>query len=294
MSSSGGAAARGASSDGAVGRRSVASLQAARDAGERFTVLTAYDRATAELAEAADIPALLVGDSLAQVALGLESTVRVGMPEMLHHVAAVVRSSRRALVIADMPFLSYVDSATAAKNAGAFIRDAGAGAVKLEGGREVAPIIQSLVTSGVPVVGHIGFTPQSSLHQERARAQGKEPAAAARLLADALALQAAGAAAIVIELVPSELATLITARLTIPTIGIGAGAGCSGQVQVAPDLLALLASTAPRHAGRYATLRDVAIAGLVKWRSDVAAGHFPTAAQSVATSDELHAALATL
>ncbi len=282
------------STQGGGRRTSVATLQTLRDAGERFALLTAYDRATAELAEAAEIPAILVGDSLAQVALGHESTVRVGMSEMLHHVAAVVRSSRTALVVADMPFLSYVDVATAATNASAFLRDAGAGAVKLEGGAEMAPIVSALVHSGVPVIGHIGFTPQSALQQDRTRAQGKEPAAAAQLLADALALQAAGAAAIVIELVPAELAALITERLHIPTIGIGAGPHCSGQVQVVPDLLGLLAGTAPRHAGGYATLRDQAVAGLKTWRADVAAGTFPGDAQSIAASEELRAALASL
>jgi 3-methyl-2-oxobutanoate hydroxymethyltransferase len=280
------------SAQGAVRRNSVATLQGFRDAGQRFAVLTAYDRATAELAEAAEIPAILVGDSLAQVALGHESTVRVGMSEMLHHVAAVVRSSRTALVIADMPFLSYVDVATAAINASAFLRDAGAGAVKLEGGAEMAPIVRALVESGVPVIGHIGFTPQSALQLDRARAQGKEPAAAKQLLADALALQAAGAAAIVIELVPAELAGLITQRLTIPTIGIGAGAECSGQVQVVPDLLGILSGPPPRHAVEYATLRDQALTGLTKWRGDVATGAFPTSAQSIPASDELRAALA--
>ena len=282
------------STQGAARRNSVATLQGLRDSGERFALLTAYDRATAEIAEAAEIPALLVGDSLAQVALGHESTVRIGMSEMLHHVAAVVRSSRTALVIADMPFLSYVDVATAATNASAFLRDAGAGAVKLEGGAEMAPIVRALVESGVPVIGHIGFTPQSALQQDRARAQGKEPATAAGLLADALALQAAGAAAIVIELVPTELAALITMRLTIPTIGIGAGPHCSGQVQVAPDLLGLLSGPAPRHAGGYATLREQALAGITKWRADVAAGAFPNAAQSLAASEELRAALAAM
>jgi len=282
------------STQGGGRRNSVATLQGLRDSAERFALITAYDRATAELAEAAEIPAILVGDSLAQVALGHESTVRVGMSEMLHHVAAVVRSSRSALVIADMPFLSYVDVSTAATNASAFLREAGAGAVKLEGGAEMAPIVRALVESGVPVVGHIGFTPQSALQQDRARAQGKEPAAAAQLLADALALQTAGAAAIVIELVPSELAALITARLTIPTIGIGAGPHCSGQVQVAPDLLGLIAGVAPRHAGRYATLHEQALAGLTRWRADVAAGTFPSTAQSIPASEELRAALASM
>lgn len=164
--------------------------------------------------------------------------------------------------------------------------------MKLEGGAEMAPIVQALVESGVPVIGHIGFTPQSSLQHDRARAQGKGPAAAEQLLSDSLALKAAGAAAIVIELVPAELAALITKRLTIPTIGIGAGAACSGQVQVLPDLLGLLSGPPPRHAGGYATLRDQALAGLTQWRAEVAEGAFPTNAQSISASDELRAALA--
>jgi 3-methyl-2-oxobutanoate hydroxymethyltransferase len=232
-----------------------------------------------------------VGDSLAQVALGHESTVRVGMSEMLHHTAAVVRSTSTALVIGDMPFLSYVDVPTAAENAARFIRDAGAGAVKLEGGVAVAPIVAALVRSGVPVIGHIGFTPQSSLNESKPRAKGRLPDAAAALLEDAIALQEAGASAIVIELVPQELAAAITSRLTIPTIGIGAGAGCTGQVQVLPDLLGLLGATAPRHAGRVANLRDEAIAALTTWRENVESGAFPTAAQGIAGDATLIAAL---
>jgi 3-methyl-2-oxobutanoate hydroxymethyltransferase len=190
-----------------------------------------------------------------------------------------------------MPFLSYVDAPTAAENAARFIRDAGAGAVKLEGGVTVAPVVAALVRSGVPVIGHIGFTPQSSLNESKPRAKGRLPDAAAALLEDALALQEAGASAIVIELVPQELAAAITSRLTIPTIGIGAGAACTGQVQVLPDLLGLLGATAPRHAGRIANLRDEAIAALATWRASVESGDFPTAAQGIAGDETLIAAL---
>jgi 3-methyl-2-oxobutanoate hydroxymethyltransferase len=266
-------------------------MRAAHAAGGHFAVVTAWDRPTAEFAEAAGVHFLLVGDSLAQVALGHESTVRVGMSEMLHHTAAVVRSTSSALVIGDMPFLSYVDAPTAAENAARFIRDAGAGAVKLEGGVTVAPVVAALVRSGVPVIGHIGFTPQSSLNESKPRAKGRLPDAAAALLEDAIALQEAGASAIVIELVPQELAAAITSRLTIPTIGIGAGAGCTGQVQVLPDLLGLLGATAPRHAGRAANLRDEAIAALTTWRENVESGAFPTAAQGIAGDATLIAAL---
>ncbi len=275
-------------------RATIADLQAARDVKTPFAVLTAYDRGTAEIAEAAGVRAILVGDSLAQVALGHESTVRIGMDEMLHHVAAVVRSTSAPLVVADMPFLSYADEAIAVANAGRFLREAGAGAVKMEGGAEMAPIVGALARSGAPVIGHIGLTPQSALTEGRPRVKGRAPEAAAALLADALALEAAGAAAIVIELVPAELAAAITARLHIPTIGIGAGNGCSGQVQVIPDLLGLLAGRPPRHARPFANLRERAIAAIEAWRAEVEAGSFPGAAESIEGDEALRSALAAL
>ena len=275
----------------AVRRATIADLQSARDANKKFAVVTAYDRATAEIAEAAGIGAILVGDSLAQVALGHESTVRIGMEEMLHHVAAVVRSTSAPLVIADMPFLSYADEAIAVSNAGRFIREAGAGAVKMEGGAEMASITAALARSGAPVIGHIGLTPQSALAEGRPRVKGRAPDAAEALIADALALEAAGAAAIVIELVPTELAAAITARVRIPTIGIGAGNGCSGQVQVMPDLLGLLAGRPPRHARPFANLREKAISAIEMWRADVEAGNFPGDAESIEGDDALRSAL---
>jgi 3-methyl-2-oxobutanoate hydroxymethyltransferase len=274
-----------------MGRHTVADMRAVRAADSHFAAVTAWDRPTAEFAEAAGIQFILVGDSLAQVALGHESTVRVGMSEMLHHTAAVVRSTSTALVIGDMPFLSYVDVPTAAESASRFIRDAGAGAVKLEGGAAVAPIVAALARSGVPVIGHIGFTPQSSLNESKPRAKGRLPEAATALLEDAIALQDAGASAIVIELVPQELAAAITGSVTIPTIGIGAGGGCTGQIQVLPDLLGLLSATAPRHAGRVANLRDEAIAALTNWRTNVESGNFPTPAQAISADATLIAAL---
>ena len=274
-----------------MGRYTVADMRAVRASGGHFAAITAWDRPTAEFAEAAGVQFILVGDSLAQVALGHESTVRVGMSEMLHHTSAVVRSTSTALVIGDMPFLSYVDVPTAAESASRFIREAGAGAVKLEGGVSVAPVVAALVRSGVPVIGHIGFTPQSSLNESKPRAKGRLPEAAADLLEDAIALQDAGASAIVIELVPQELAAAITGRLTIPTIGIGAGGGCTGQIQVLPDLLGLLGATAPRHAGRVANLRDEAIAALTTWRANVESGNFPTPAQAISADATLIAAL---
>lgn len=272
-------------------RATTADLQSARDAKRPFAVVTAYDRATAEIAEAAGVRAILVGDSLAQVALGHESTVRVGMEEMLHHVAAVVRSTSSPLVIADMPFLSYADEAIAVANAGRFLREGGAGAVKMEGGAEMAPIVGALARSGAPVIGHIGLTPQSALTEGRPRVKGRAPDAAAALIADALALEAAGAAAIVIELVPAELAAAITARLHVPTIGIGAGSGCSGQVQVIPDLLGLLAGRPPRHARSFANLRERAISAIEEWRAEVEAGTFPGVEESVAGDEVLRSAL---
>jgi len=263
-------------------RHTVADMRAAHAAGSHFAVVTAWDRATAEFAEAAGIPFMLVGDSLAQVALGHESTVRVGMSEMLHHTAAVVRSTSTALVIGDMPFLSYVDVPTAAENAARFIRDAGAGAVKLEGGVAVAPVVAALVRSGVPVIGHIGFTPQSSLNESKPRAKGRLPEAAAALLEDAIALQEAGASAIVIELVPQELAAAITSRLTIPTIGIGAGADCDGQVLVVTDLLGLDAQFKPRFARRYLDGAALITSALDHYTRDVKSGSFPAAPETVA------------
>ena len=254
--------------------------------GERIAMLTAYDFPTAQILDEAGIPVLLVGDSLGQVLLGYDSTVRVTLDEMLHHTRAVARGSKRALVIGDMPFLTYSDPQHALVNAGRFLQD-GAQAVKIEGGLRSARIVDALVRAGIPVMGHIGWTPQSQgTLGGKVKVQGKTRANARQLLGDALALQEAGAFSIVLELVPEQLAAAITERLSIPTIGIGAGAGCSGQVQVITDLLGL-GDFKPRHARAYADLRGTIRAAADAWAKDVAAGTFPGSAESVQMSEEV-------
>jgi 3-methyl-2-oxobutanoate hydroxymethyltransferase len=249
--------------------------------GQRLATITAYDYPTAQIVDAAGIPLILVGDSLGQVALGYESTVRVTMAEMLHHTKAVVRGTQRALIVGDMPFLSYASVEEAVDNAGRFLQEAGAQAVKVEGGVRTARIIEALVKAGIPVMGHIGWTPQAQHGMGgKVKVQGKDRAAARAVLADALAVQEAGAFSIVLELIPAQLAEAITARLKIPTIGIGAGVGCSGQIQVITDVLGL-GDFVPRHASPYADLRGVIADATARYVADVEAGAFPGEAQSV-------------
>jgi 3-methyl-2-oxobutanoate hydroxymethyltransferase len=255
--------------------------------GERLPMLTAYDYPTAQILDEAGIPLILVGDSLGQVLLGYESTVRVTMTEMLHHTKAVVRGTQRALVIGDMPFLTYSSVDEALENAGRFLQEAGCQAVKVEGGVRSARIIEALVKAGIPVMGHIGWTPQAQHGMGgKVRVQGKDRNQARAQLADALAVQEAGAFAIVLELVPSQLAAAITERLRIPTIGIGAGPGCSGQVQVITDLLGL-GDFMPRHARPYADLRGTIADAARAYADDVAAGTFPGDAESVRMDDAI-------
>jgi 3-methyl-2-oxobutanoate hydroxymethyltransferase len=255
--------------------------------GTPIAMLTAYDYPTACLLDEAGIPLLLVGDSLGEVMLGYDSTVRVTMAEMLHHTKAVVRGTRRALVIGDMPFLTYATPVEALENAGQFLREAGAHAVKVEGGVRSAKIVETLVRAGIPVMGHIGWTPQAKLGMGgKVRVQGKSLEQARALLHDALAIQEAGAFAIVLELVPGQLAAAITERLRIPTIGIGAGAGCSGQVQVVTDLLGL-GSFIPRHARPYASLRETILAAAQAYTADLAQGTFPGPDETVRMDDDV-------
>jgi 3-methyl-2-oxobutanoate hydroxymethyltransferase len=250
--------------------------------GQRIPMLTAYDYPTARILDEAGIPILLVGDSVAEVMLGYDSTVRISMDEMLHHVKAVARGTEHALVVADLPFLSYETAEQARENAGRFLREGGAQAVKAEGGVRSARSIEAMVRAGIPVMGHIGWTPQAKHGMGgKVRVQGKTREAARHLLADALAVQDAGAFAVVLELVPQELAAAITERLRIPTIGIGAGPGCSGQVQVVTDLLGL-GSFVPRHARPYAHLRETILEAARAYARDVASGTFPGAAESSA------------
>jgi len=255
--------------------------------GGRLPMLTAYDYPTAQILDEAGIPLLLVGDSLGQVLLGYESTVRVTMTEMLHHTRAVVRGSKRALVIGDMPFLTYSSASEALENAGRFLQEAGAQAVKVEGGVRSARIIEALVKAGIPVMGHIGWTPQAQLGMGgKVKVIGKDRTQSRALLADALAVQEAGAFSIVLELMPAQLAAAITERLHIPTIGIGAGPGCSGQVQVITDLLGL-GDFLPRHALPYAHLRETIGAAARAYAADVEAGSFPAEAQTVRMDDDV-------
>jgi len=270
-----------------IHRLTVADIAGMYADGRRIAMLTAYDYPTARLLDEAGIPIILVGDSVGEVVLGYESTVRVSMAEMLHHTKAVVRGTERALVVGDMPFLTYAAPAEALENAGRFLRDGGAQAVKIEGGARSGRIIEALVRAGIPVMGHIGWTPQAKYAMGgKTRVQGKGREQARSLLADALAVQEAGAFAMVLELVPEQLAAAITERLRIPTIGIGAGAGCSGQVQVVTDLLGL-GSFIPRHARPYANLRETILAAARAYADDVAAGTFPGAEQSVRMDDEV-------
>jgi 3-methyl-2-oxobutanoate hydroxymethyltransferase len=256
--------------------------------GQRIPMLTAYDYPTARILDEAGIPMLLVGDSLGQVMLGYDSTVRVTMAEMLHHTKAVVRGVKRALVVADMPFLSYgVTPEASLENAGLLMSEGGAGAVKLVGGERSGRTIETIVRAGIPVMGHIGLTPQSIHQLGGHRVQGKTREAGRRLLADALAVQQAGAFAVVLELVPEQLATAITGRLHIPTIGIGAGAGCSGEVQVITDLLGMSAEFTPKHARHYAELHSIIKSAAEAYQADVIARTFPGPEQSVRMDDSM-------
>lgn len=267
-------------------RLSVVDIARMHADGQRIAVLTAYDYPTAQLLDEAGIPILLVGDSVGQVILGYETTVRVSMAEMVHHTKAVVRGSRRSMVVADMPFLSYSSPGEALEHAGAFMRDAGAQAVKVEGGVRTARVIETLVKAGIPVMGHIGLTPQAINTFGKVRVQGKTVEQARSLIADALAVQEAGAFSMVIELVPEQLAAAITERLRVPTIGIGAGAGCSGQVQVITDLIGL-GDFVPRHARPYANVRESIAAAVAAYAADVASGSFPGPEQTVRMDDEV-------
>jgi 3-methyl-2-oxobutanoate hydroxymethyltransferase len=249
--------------------------------GEKVTMLTAYDYATARIVDEVGIPLILVGDSLGMVVLGYESTIPVTMEEMLHHTKAVVRGTKQAMVVGDMPFMTYhVSVEDALRNAARFIQEAGAQAVKLEGGVTVAEKVRRVVECGMPVMGHIGLTPQSINQLGGYKVQGKSPEAAKGMLEDARALEQAGVFAIVLETVPAQLATLISQTVSVPTIGIGAGTGCDGQVQVINDILGSFADFVPKHAKQYAKLTDIIRNAVSEYYDEVKAGSFPTEKQS--------------
>ena len=250
----------------------ISQLKERKQRGEKFAVLTAYDATNARLFERAGVDVLLVGDSVATAVLGYDTTLPVTLDVMIHHTAAVVRGTERALVIADMPFLTYqVSPSEAVRNAGRLLKDAGAAAVKIEGGRAVTDVVRRLVDVGIPVVGHLGVLPQSVNQQSGYRQRGRDAREAELIFTDALALQDAGAFAVVLEAIPDELAERITAELAVPTIGIGAGPACDGQVLVSSDVLGLTEKIPP-FARRYAALSETIDAAVRAFVEDVRAG----------------------
>jgi 3-methyl-2-oxobutanoate hydroxymethyltransferase len=267
-------------------RTTIADLHNMKRAGRRIAMVTAYDFPSARLAERAGIPMLLVGDSLGMVMQGHGSTLPVTLDDMVRHSAYVSRATDKALVVADLPFLTYVTVHDAVVGARRLVQEGGAQAVKLEGERAVAGTVRRLVELGVPVMGHLGFTPQSA-HQIGTRVQAKDVESGRNLLQDALALQEAGAFAVVLELVPAPLAEAISRRLSIPTIGIGAGGGCDGQVQVWHDILGLIEGKAFKHAKRYAEVGKAIEAALCAYLHEVEAGVFPTMAHSAPMSQDM-------
>jgi 3-methyl-2-oxobutanoate hydroxymethyltransferase len=275
-------------------RVTAADLRPMKAGGQRITMVTAYDYPSAKLVDAAGIDAILVGDTLGMVVLGHDSTVPVTMADMLHHTAAVSRAATRALVVGDLPFLSYqITPEEAMRNAASLLQQGGAGAVKLEGGRPVAPTVKRIVDAGIPVMGHVGLTPQAVHQLGGFRLQAKTPPAAQALIADALALEEAGAFAVVLELVPAPLAALVTERLRIPTIGIGAGVGCDGQIQVLHDLLGLTGDPehdhVPRHTRRYAEVGQIIREAISQYVREVRGGEFPRDENAFGGSGELRA-----
>jgi 3-methyl-2-oxobutanoate hydroxymethyltransferase len=249
-------------------------------------MVTAYDYPTAKLADEAEIPLILVGDSLGMVMLGHESTIPVTMEDIIHHTKAVVRGVKRSMVVADLPFMTYqIDAGEAMRNAGRLLQEGGAHSVKLEGGVRVAETVARIVESGVPVMGHIGLTPQSVNGFGGYRVRGKDIEEAAQLIRDAVALEDAGAYAVVLELLPTSLAGAISRRLTIPTIGIGAGPHCDGQVQVLHDMLGLFTDFAPKHARQYTKLAATISDALRRYASDVQEGTFPGEKESFGMDD---------
>jgi len=262
-------------------RISITGLKAKKTRGEKIVMMTCYDYPSARLLEAAGVDILFIGDTLGMVVLGYDNTLPVTIEEMLHHTKAVSRGSSRAHVLADMPFMSYQTSPEdALRNAGRLVKEGGAQSVKLEGGVRVAETVRFIVDAGIPVMGHIGLTPQSINQLGGYKVQGKTPAGAVRLINDALALQEAGAYAVVLECVPAPLAQTISQRLTVPTIGIGAGPHCDGQVQVFHDLLALFDDFVPKHAKRYADLGSQITEAVRAYAAEVREGSFPTEKES--------------
>lgn len=269
-------------------KNTAATFAAAKAKGEKLSMLTAYDYSTAKLEDESGINGILVGDSLGNVVLGYEDTVSVTMEDMIHHGAAVARGAVNALVVVDMPFMSYeVTVEEAVRNAGRLMKEGRAGAVKLEGGVRVAEQIRAIVKAGIPVMGHIGLTPQSINVFGGFKVQGKSEEAARALLADAKAVEEAGAFAVVIEAVPAALAQMITDAVSIPTIGIGAGAGCDGQILVYQDMLGMFSDFTPKFVKRYANVGEVMREAFANYAAEVASGAFPTEEHTYKIKDDV-------
>jgi 3-methyl-2-oxobutanoate hydroxymethyltransferase len=269
-------------------RVTISDVKEMKQRKEKIPMLTAYDYVTAKIVDEAGVPLILVGDSLGMVMLGYESTISVTMEEMIHHTKAVVKGAKKALIVGDMPFMTYHGSVSdALHNAAKFIQEGGAQAVKLEGGDVVAEQVRRLVDCGIPVMGHIGVTPQSQHQLGGFKARGKVIEEAKKLLSDAHILEEAGAFAVVLECTPAPLSELIAQKLTIPTIGIGAGPGCDGQVQVISDMLGLYTDFVPRHAKQYTRLAGEIKTAVSSYISEVKSVSFPTMEHSFTMDESL-------
>ena len=269
-------------------KHTVSTFAEAKRKGKRIAMLTAYDYSTARLEDEAGIHAILVGDSLGNVVLGYEDTLSVTMEDMIHHGRAVARGAKNALVVVDMPFMSYQTSVyDAVVNAGRLMKEGRAQAVKLEGGAEVAAQVKAIVEAGIPVMGHLGLTPQSINAFGGFKVQGKTEAAARKLIEDAKALEAAGAFSVVLECVPAKLAAKVTEAVSIPTIGIGAGAGCDGQVLVYQDMLGMFSDFTPKFVKRYANVGEAMREAFATYVDEVGAGTFPAEEHTYAIADEV-------
>jgi 3-methyl-2-oxobutanoate hydroxymethyltransferase len=269
-------------------KNTVVTFQKAKAEGRKLTMLTAYDYSTAKLEDEAGVDSILVGDSLGNVILGYEDTLAVTMEDMIHHGAAVARGAKDALVVIDMPFMSYqVSVEEAVRNAGRLIKEGHGAAVKLEGGEEVCPQIRAIVNAGIPVMGHLGLTPQSIHAFGGFKVQGKTEAAAKKLIEQAKKVQEAGAFSIVLEAVPSKLAALITKQLDVPTIGIGAGNGCDGQVLVYQDMLGMFSDFTPKFVKRYANVGEVMKDAFRGYIEEVQSGAFPAKENEYTVDDSI-------
>lgn len=269
-------------------KNTVVTFQKMKEKGEKISMLTAYDYSTAKLEDEAGVNSILVGDSLGNVILGYEDTISVTMEDMIHHGAAVARGAKNALVIIDMPFMSYQTSVyDAVVNAGRLMKEGRAGAVKLEGGKEVCPQIKAIVDAGIPVCAHLGLTPQSINAFGGFKVQGKTKEAAKKLIDDALAVQKAGAFAVVLEGIPKKLADLVTEKLSIPTIGIGAGNGCDGQVLVYQDLLGMFSDFTPKFVKQYANIGKIMKKAFTTYFEEIQSGEFPSEEHEYKIDDDI-------